>query len=300
MLLLGGWMGWIDEHPGALVVRSDLLVSCFLVLTTPLHPAFPCPVPNCGKFFSRHDNLLQHKKIHKDDPKGSASADDDDADEPPRTKPRKARKAARSPSPDPDADADGDADSDAEAAPAPAPAPPAPAALQLAYHYQFIPAPAGGLLPPGVFSVPMHAVPAEYPYGAFPVYSFHPPPGTILVGTPLPPHLQPPGGAGLMAVSSVRTGQEEAAPAFGLTPAFAPPPAPVPAPAVQGNVQAVMQAIQSYFSQEAQQQQQPVPVPLPSPAPAPVQEVAAPSGEAPPAQEGMVYLVNQNQQPPMG
>ena len=29
-------------------------------------PAFKCSYPSCDKFFNRHDNLLQHQKVHKD------------------------------------------------------------------------------------------------------------------------------------------------------------------------------------------------------------------------------------------
>lgn len=31
--------------------------------------AHKCPYPTCGKEFSRHDNLGQHMKVHKDLPK---------------------------------------------------------------------------------------------------------------------------------------------------------------------------------------------------------------------------------------
>ncbi|KAJ7656951.1 hypothetical protein DFH06DRAFT_1132159 [Mycena polygramma] len=44
-------------------------------------PPFPCTFPSCHKFFNRHDNLLQHVKVHRpDNGNGSNSGYDDDAD----------------------------------------------------------------------------------------------------------------------------------------------------------------------------------------------------------------------------
>ena len=45
----------------SLFLLLDMLNASFFI-------AFACPYPACDKFFNRHDNLLQHLKVHKDYP----------------------------------------------------------------------------------------------------------------------------------------------------------------------------------------------------------------------------------------
>jgi hypothetical protein len=47
-------------------------------------PAFQCKHPGCSRYFNRHDNLLQHQKVHKD-PSFVPAPDDEAQDVPPPT-----------------------------------------------------------------------------------------------------------------------------------------------------------------------------------------------------------------------
>jgi uncharacterized Zn-finger protein len=43
-----------------------LNVNVIVFVNSPGSSAFKCDYPNCGKAFSRHDNLRQHLRVHKD------------------------------------------------------------------------------------------------------------------------------------------------------------------------------------------------------------------------------------------
>lgn len=60
-------------------------MSIIIIDSSP-HPAFKCTYPQCDKFFNRHDNLLQHLKVHKQILANRFADSTDDA-QPPRHKP---------------------------------------------------------------------------------------------------------------------------------------------------------------------------------------------------------------------
>ena len=57
-----------NPYPRETYVRLDILPWLVSLNRISHSPAYECSHPSCDKFFNRHDNLLQHLKVHKDLP----------------------------------------------------------------------------------------------------------------------------------------------------------------------------------------------------------------------------------------